>query len=694
MPPTSRQEDSHYKRHVTPTATASGRRSVMSVRSFAAFEKVDLDVDDGASIPDILGRCASLGTSVAETVASPTTFRKIWAETENLALMNSQLSNTERLERPAEIDVMLNLTKRVPFQLLQEVSNANSSSSSIGLGANSALLALQSISQVEPDGLEALVEGGIDRRSYNLISPFSNIAPPYSLETRSKALFSTDHLRIIFDDPLLFQKFTDFLYTFKPKSAPALGYYLDTIKALQAISYANSITRALTPIKGIEFTEGPVSNIIHEPLLKKANEVFQTLAREYLPAYITHLWVRIVNATIKKKIAGTLPVNPSGLLKGSAEVFYLTDPSQHDNPIVFASKDYAFGRNCRFLQGPNTNASSVRRIKEHLEAGKEHCETFLSYRRDGSPFMNLLMVAPLFDSQGVVRYHLGAQIDVSGLAKECVGLESLRRLVEQKHSTADLENGEGTRMDQSGDKEFYKLAEKFSPRELDIVRQVGGAAHYTRREEAESIQAGPSLNKPTPLVGDDLRLKQHSSNPMANISATSGSRLPCIYEHYLLVRPHPHLRVLFASPSMRVPGILQSSFMSRIGGSQAVREGIVRDFANGGAFTAKVRWVNRTDSRGKGRWVHCTPLLGPNRGVGVWMVVLVDDEAEAKLRRARVAPPVDLRIGRQQPFDEEVAGSWGGEGADRDANEHPQLSVPKSAAEENRNPPASMSAAR
>ncbi len=49
--------------------------------------------------------------------------------------------------------------------------------------------------------------------------------------------------------------------------------------------------------------------------------------------------------------------------------------------------NYVLGRNCRFLQGPRTNAFSVKRICDKLAAGKEHYETFLNYRRDGSPFM-------------------------------------------------------------------------------------------------------------------------------------------------------------------------------------------------------------------------------------------------------------------------------------------------------------------
>ncbi len=49
--------------------------------------------------------------------------------------------------------------------------------------------------------------------------------------------------------------------------------------------------------------------------------------------------------------------------------------------------NYVLGHNCRFLQGPKTSPSSLERIRSKIAAGKEHYETFLNYRRDGSPFM-------------------------------------------------------------------------------------------------------------------------------------------------------------------------------------------------------------------------------------------------------------------------------------------------------------------
>lgn len=60
-------------------------------------------------------------------------------------------------------------------------------------------------------------------------------------------------------------------------------------------------------------------------------------------------------------------------------------------------------------------------------------------RRDGSPFLNLLVIAPLYDSSGKVRFFLGAQVDVNGLFEDGRGLESLARLLQQDKTGAQSE---------------------------------------------------------------------------------------------------------------------------------------------------------------------------------------------------------------------------------------------------------------
>ncbi|KAI2602426.1 hypothetical protein GGR54DRAFT_645051 [Hypoxylon sp. NC1633] len=626
----------------------------MSVRSFAAFEKDDSEDEDEANILDILGRRASLGTSVAETVASPVTFRKIWAETANLML---QLGNPTRSESirstPKHGQTRLMIATKpsspqsakpcspssTPRSLLSRSTNSKETSSSSP--SSVALHGLQSKAPVEQNELKPLAEEDIDPASFDLVPPYSSSVVQYSLGTSSEALFSTDHLKGIIEDPLRLRKFTSFLHAFRPNSLPILMYYLDAIKASRAISYANAITQTLNGIEGLELNEEATLDTLNESLMENANKAIQTLAQEDLPPCITHTWIQLVSMTLRKRVADTLPCHLRDLSEGLAEAFCLTDPSEHDHPIVFCSEEfckmtlygmgYALGRNCRFLQGHNPDLSSTRRIRKHMEEGKEHWETFLNYRRDGSSFMNLLMVAPLFDNRGVVRYHIGAQVDVSGLAKECAGLESLKRHVALDHDESDSDNGEGPAVRSVTEDEFRELVEMFSLQEMKMVREAGGT--YSQL-----------------LITDGSNPRGRSSS---SILGLSGGRQTA-FEYYLLVCPYPNLGVLFASPSMRIPGMLQSSFLSRIGGSPSVREAIVQAFADGCGFTTKIRWVNRSDNSGKGRWIHCTPLLGANKAVGVWMVILIDEEGGIGAKRNRDAPPVNSMTGGQKPFDEDA----------------------------------------
>jgi len=521
----------------------------------------------------------------------------------------------------------------------------------------------------EYDQLEPLDEEDIDPGSFDLVASAPSGIKPYSLETRSEQLFSTEHLQVIFNDPSLLLRFTAFLSSHRQSSIPILIYYLDAIKALKAISYSNAIAEALDPINGYDFTAASNVKTINSALEEKAKQAFGVLVREDLPAYITHTYLQTVSLSIQRRITGTLPANLREASEGLAEVFCLTDPSRPDNPIVFASEEfhrttqygmsYVIGRNCRFLQGPKTNPFSVRRIREKIDAGVEHCEVFLNYRRDGSPFMNLLMCAPLCDSRGTIRYFIGAQVDVSGLVKECSDLESLRRVVikaeddETREHHDDLEYVAG---DSASKDEFQELSEMLNLQELDTVRRWGGRMHKETQEEIQdtNFQAG-NWGKPRLLINST------SPDGPASFSKPSGrgsGRLSGIYEHYLLVRPYPSLRILFASPSLRVPGILQSPFMAKIGGSNRVREELTQALADGRGVTAKVKWVSKSDLEGRNRWIHCTPLIGSNGAIGVWMIVIVDDEASTSAdKRFKMAPPVDPKFGRSIPAHKDDSGS-------------------------------------
>lgn len=512
------------------------------------------------------------------------------------------------------------------------------------------LPALQARSALDmSDQMEPLT--GDPAGSFDLVAPAEQGRSAFSLETRSEQLFSRAHLEMIFANPSSLLRFTAFLSTYRPQSVPILIYYLDALKALKAIRYANAIAEALSPIPNYGFTTDLANPTTNRELDNKAASAFTVLTQEDLPAFITHVYVQVVSQSISRRITGTLAPHLREASEGLAEVFCLTDPSRPDNPIVFASEEfhrttqygmnYAIGRNCRFLQGPRTEPGSGRKLGDAIRAGKEHCEVFLNYRRDGSPFMNMLMIAPLCDSRGKIRYFIGAQVDVSGLVKDCTDLESLQQLVvreQAEHKDTNRGNSDGQ---QDAKDDFQDLSEMLNMAELETVRKFGGRMHREYQEEEADKPRNGAPHMPRLLLqeptADNRQTFDHNTHQSGKLSG--------IYQNYLLVRPHPSFRILFASPTLRVPGILQSPFMDKIGGSTRVREELSAALAEGRGVTAKVRWVTKADDDGRNRWIHCTPLLGSNSLIGVWMVVLVDDDQELS-RRWKQAPPVAPHRGR------------------------------------------------
>ncbi len=96
-----------------------------------------------------------------------------------------------------------------------------------------------------------------------------------------------------------------------------------------------------------------------------------------------------------------------------------SDPSRPDNPMVYVSEEFeaqtgyspeeAIGRNCRFLQGPETNPHAVEAIRQGLKAETRFTIDLLNYRKDGTAFMNRLRIRPIYDGDGRLMFFAGAQ---------------------------------------------------------------------------------------------------------------------------------------------------------------------------------------------------------------------------------------------------------------------------------------------
>nr|AML76398.1 putative LOV domain-containing protein [Phelline lucida] len=105
------------------------------------------------------------------------------------------------------------------------------------------------------------------------------------------------------------------------------------------------------------------------------------------------------------------------------QTFVVSDATNPDYPILYASAGFfkmtgytskeVIGRNCRFLQGADTNPEDVAKIREALQEGKSYCGRLLNYKKDGTTFWNLLTISPIKDENGKILKFIGMQVEVS-----------------------------------------------------------------------------------------------------------------------------------------------------------------------------------------------------------------------------------------------------------------------------------------
>ena len=97
----------------------------------------------------------------------------------------------------------------------------------------------------------------------------------------------------------------------------------------------------------------------------------------------------------------------------------ISDPNTPDTPMVFISNEFynqtgysveeSLGKNCRFLQGPETDPKDIDYIKIALKRKKKITIDILNYKKNGQKFWNRLRIRPLFDQNGKLIYFAGDQ---------------------------------------------------------------------------------------------------------------------------------------------------------------------------------------------------------------------------------------------------------------------------------------------
>ncbi|MCX7675780.1 MAG: LuxR C-terminal-related transcriptional regulator [Alteraurantiacibacter sp.] len=116
------------------------------------------------------------------------------------------------------------------------------------------------------------------------------------------------------------------------------------------------------------------------------------------------------------------------LIKASPIASVVSNPRMHDNPIVACNQAFldltgygaeeVLGRNCRFLAGPNTEPWLSETIRRGVREKKPVMVEILNYKKDGTPFRNAVLVAPIFGENDELSYFLGSQVELPEDAPE------------------------------------------------------------------------------------------------------------------------------------------------------------------------------------------------------------------------------------------------------------------------------------
>ena len=133
----------------------------------------------------------------------------------------------------------------------------------------------------------------------------------------------------------------------------------------------------------------------------------------------------------------------------------VSDPTQADNPLIAVNDAFcaltgysaaeSIGRNCRFLRGPDTENSQTEKLRSAVYGQRPALAELINYRKDGSPFRNAVMIAPLFDDEGKLELFVGSQIEVLP-EEESIGL------VRQQQAA--------------------QIVDRLSPRQREILQQM------------------------------------------------------------------------------------------------------------------------------------------------------------------------------------------------------------------------------
>jgi len=111
----------------------------------------------------------------------------------------------------------------------------------------------------------------------------------------------------------------------------------------------------------------------------------------------------------------------------SSEGITISTMSSKDRPLIYVNEGFqrmtgylheeVIGRNCRFLQGDDTDQVAVQKIRDAVSKGESCVVELLNYKKDGTPFWNRLSITPIVNNDNEVTHYVGVQSNITDLTE-------------------------------------------------------------------------------------------------------------------------------------------------------------------------------------------------------------------------------------------------------------------------------------
>jgi PAS domain S-box-containing protein len=125
-------------------------------------------------------------------------------------------------------------------------------------------------------------------------------------------------------------------------------------------------------------------------------------------------------------------------VEGAPVAYAMVDALQADMPIVYVNEHFValtgyqardvIGRNCRILQGPQTDSRDVDRLREAIRRAQPLYVEILNYRKDAQSFWNGVLLRPIRAANGTVTHFVATLRDMTERRNTEESLERSARL--------------------------------------------------------------------------------------------------------------------------------------------------------------------------------------------------------------------------------------------------------------------------